>query len=113
PASTTTAIQNDLAFVDRKGTVEPLRLPPGFYEYPRVSPDGKRVAFGRIDDSKDASIWTITCRERVRRNGSRSVEGIDIPFGRQMASGSHSNRIVREISVSSGKRRTGPDPRSG
>jgi serine/threonine-protein kinase len=44
-----------LAFVDRKGSIEPLRLPPGAYEYPRVSPDGKRVAFGRSDDAR---IWT-------------------------------------------------------
>ncbi len=46
----------DLALTDRKGGVEPLKLPPGAYQVPRVSPDGKRIAFG-TDDGKEAIIW--------------------------------------------------------
>ena len=34
----------------------PLGLSPGFYEQPRVSPDGKRLAFV-TDDGENASIW--------------------------------------------------------
>src|SRR6266852_1536527 len=45
PASTSSAL-SDLALVDRNGTVQPLKLSPGAYEYPRLSPDGKRIAFG-------------------------------------------------------------------
>src|SRR4029077_10980819 len=57
PASTTTSgPQFDLALIDRKGGVTPLRLPPGGYEFPRMSPDGKRVAFG-TDDGKEATVW--------------------------------------------------------
>jgi serine/threonine-protein kinase len=41
---------------DRKGGSERLKLPPGSYEHPRVSPDGKRVAFG-TDDGKEAIVW--------------------------------------------------------
>jgi Tol biopolymer transport system component len=55
PASTSSA-QSDLALFDRKGGVEPLKLPPGPYEVPRVSPDGKRVAFGTTD-GKEAIVW--------------------------------------------------------
>ena len=55
PASTSSA-QSDLALVDRNGAVQPLKLPPGAYEYPRLSPDGKRIAFGS-DDGKDAIVW--------------------------------------------------------
>ncbi len=33
-----------LALVDRSGVVRRLRLPPGLYESPRVSPDGKQLA---------------------------------------------------------------------
>ena len=55
PASTSSAL-SDLALVDRNGTVQPLKLPPGPYEYPRLSPDGKRIAFG-TDDGKDAIVW--------------------------------------------------------
>ncbi len=54
PASTSSAL--DLALVDRNGSVQPLKLPLGAYEYPRLSPDGKRIAFGS-DDGKEAVVW--------------------------------------------------------
>jgi serine/threonine-protein kinase len=44
-----------LGLVDRKGDIEPLKVPPSAYAFPRVSRDGKRVAY-QIDD-KEASIW--------------------------------------------------------
>jgi Tol biopolymer transport system component len=46
----------DIGLMDRAGKVEPLRLPPGTYEWPRVSPDGKRLAVAS-DDDKEATIW--------------------------------------------------------
>jgi len=46
----------DLALFDRKGGIEPLKLPPGSYEHPRVSPDGKQIAFG-TEDGKEAIVW--------------------------------------------------------
>jgi eukaryotic-like serine/threonine-protein kinase len=46
----------DLALFDRKGGIEPLKLPPGSYEHPRVSPDGKQIAFG-TGDGKEAIVW--------------------------------------------------------
>ena len=49
--------QRHIALFDRKGGVQPLKLPPGAYEEPRISPDGKRVAF-RTDDGKEATLWT-------------------------------------------------------
>jgi eukaryotic-like serine/threonine-protein kinase len=55
-AASTRAPQRDIVLVDRKGGVERLKLPSGPYESPRISPDGKRIAFGS-DDTKDASIW--------------------------------------------------------
>ena len=36
--------------------MEPLKLPLGSYEFPRVSPDGKHVTFG-TGDSKEAIVW--------------------------------------------------------
>ncbi len=56
PAAGNALGQRDLAFVDRGGQVTMLNLPPGFYESPRLSPDGTRVAVGS-DDGTDASIW--------------------------------------------------------
>jgi serine/threonine-protein kinase len=55
PVSTSSG-QSDLALFDRNGTPQPLKLPPGPYEYPRLSPDGKRIAVGS-DDGKDAIVW--------------------------------------------------------
>jgi WD40 repeat protein len=55
PASISSA-QSDLALVDRNGTPPPLKLPPGAYEYARLSPDGKQIAFGS-DDGKKAIVW--------------------------------------------------------
>ena len=49
--------QSDLALIDRKGVVTPLKVPPGVYEYPRVSPDGTRLVFG-TSDGKTAVIST-------------------------------------------------------
>jgi eukaryotic-like serine/threonine-protein kinase len=48
--------QLDLALVDGRGDVQPLKLPPGTYNHPRVSPDGKRVAFS-VEDGRDANVW--------------------------------------------------------
>ncbi len=58
PGPTSTAAgQSDLAVIDRNnGTVHPLKLQPGPYEYPRLSPDGTRVAFGS-DDGTEGLVW--------------------------------------------------------
>jgi len=50
----TAGLQQLVAF-DRKAGGEALRLAPGAYRYPRVSPDGKRVAF-ESNDGKEAFI---------------------------------------------------------
>ncbi|HYN08687.1 MAG TPA: protein kinase [Vicinamibacterales bacterium] len=62
------ATQFDLAFTDRKGSIEPLRLPSASYEYPRVSPDGKQIAFG-TEDSKEAVVWVydLAATKALRR----------------------------------------------
>jgi Tol biopolymer transport system component len=54
--ATTSGAQQDVAFRDRQGNMQPLKLPPAPYEHPRVSPDGTRLAIG-TDDAKDAIVW--------------------------------------------------------
>jgi serine/threonine-protein kinase len=56
PISGVTSL-SELALIDRKGGVVPLKLPPGPYEHPRVSPNGAQLAFA-IDDGKEANVWT-------------------------------------------------------
>ena len=52
----TTAGQMSIGLFDRKGGSDLLKIQPGAYQLPRMSPDGKRIAFGS-DDGKEASIW--------------------------------------------------------
>jgi len=47
----------DLALIDPvKGSTEPLKLTVGEFQTPRVSPDGRQVAFG-VDDGKEQMVW--------------------------------------------------------
>ena len=48
--------QADLALFDRKGGVERLKLSPGAYEHPRVSPNGKQITFATHDE-KQSRVW--------------------------------------------------------
>jgi serine/threonine-protein kinase len=48
----------DLAWTEKDGGRTLLRVPPGQYEIPRISPDGRRVAVGNIDSS-GPNIWIV------------------------------------------------------
>jgi serine/threonine-protein kinase len=48
--------ESTLVFVDRNGLRKPVGLPAGSYRYPRISPNGKRLAFV-LGDSKDSNIY--------------------------------------------------------
>ena len=56
PVASTVVAPRDLVLTDRKGNIESLKLQPGAYESPRISPDGRQVAFG-ADDGKEAVVW--------------------------------------------------------
>ncbi len=63
--------ENLLVWIDRKGAVEPLPLPPQAYRTPRFSPDGQRVAFVIEED-----IWIYgISRETLARF---SFEGLNM-----------------------------------
>ena len=53
-------IARTLVWVDRQGREEPLGLPPQQYEFPRVSPDGARVAVSVIgEENLDVWVWDV------------------------------------------------------
>src|SRR5262249_11089664 len=58
-----------LALTDRQGGVEALSPSPGSFLYPRVSPDGTRVAYG-TDDGKEANIFTLNLSDGATKRVS-------------------------------------------
>jgi serine/threonine-protein kinase len=55
-----------LVLVGRDGREEPVKSPPRAYNYPRLSPDGKRIAVDSLDQDSDIWIWD-TVRETLTR----------------------------------------------
>jgi serine/threonine-protein kinase len=49
--------QSSLVWVDRHGREEAIPAPPRDYTYPRVSPDGTRLALDIRDQERDIWIW--------------------------------------------------------
>src|SRR5262245_35627383 len=48
--------RRNLAFIDRKGQVEIAKVPPGLHDMPRLSPDGKRIAYRTVNGT-DSAIY--------------------------------------------------------
>ena len=60
--------QQELTLFDREGRAEALKLGPGSYSYPRVSPDGKLLAFETSDGKEEnISIYEMSGASSVRR----------------------------------------------
>ena len=59
PGRGAAGVQRSLVWVDRMGREEPLVAPVRAYLYPRLSPDGTRVALDIRDQEKDIWIWDL------------------------------------------------------
>ena len=46
-------------WIDRQGHKTPLGLPPGTFAYPRISPDGSRIVFSRLEQNYDLWLWDV------------------------------------------------------
>jgi eukaryotic-like serine/threonine-protein kinase len=77
-----------LAVIDRGGRIEPLKVPPGAYQAPRISPDGSRIAYS-IDTGKDANVFVYDLSgQRAMRQltfGGRNRYPIWSPDGARVA----------------------------
>src|SRR5918995_1606698 len=49
--------RSSLVWVDRIGANDPLPLAAALYDYPRVAPDGNRIAFNMLQGNNDRSVW--------------------------------------------------------
>jgi Tol biopolymer transport system component len=58
--------QSKLVWVNRNGTEQPLSTPGHNYTYPRISPDGRRVAIAIAED-QGAQIWLYDLQEKLTR----------------------------------------------
>ncbi|HEY6415966.1 MAG TPA: hypothetical protein VIX41_07000, partial [Acidimicrobiales bacterium] len=61
-----TTARRTLAWVDRRGREQPLAAPARAYRYPRLSPDGMRVAVEAQDQEGDIWIWDVARRALTR-----------------------------------------------
>jgi serine/threonine-protein kinase len=79
-----------LVWVDRRGNEEPLGVPERPYVYPRLSPDGGRIAVTIGDQERDIWIWDIS-RKTLRRftlNPGEDRYAAWTPDGKRLAFGS-------------------------
>jgi len=79
-------IARTLVWVDREGREEPLAAEPRAYTYPRISPDGTRVALDIRDQEQDIWIWDFA-REMLTRltfDAGRDLYPLWTPDGRRI-----------------------------
>jgi serine/threonine-protein kinase len=66
PGRGTAGAVRSLVWVDRMGREELLPLPLRAYQYPRISPDGTRVALDIRDQEQDIWIWDFARQTLTR-----------------------------------------------
>jgi serine/threonine-protein kinase len=65
-------VTRTLVWVDRQGREEPVKAPPRAYVYPRLSPDGTKVALEVRDQDLDIWIWDFA-HEALRAQSGREL----------------------------------------
>ena len=90
PGGAATAAQNSLVWVDRQGRETPLPAPPRSYVYPRLSPDGDRLALHIGDKELDVWLWDLLRPTLTRVTSDPGLDTYPVwtPDGRQLLSSS-------------------------
>ena len=90
-APSTRRADTTVVWVDRHGRVEALGTPPRAYLYPRLSPDGTRVALD-VRDTPDRDIWMWDLRRKTLERFTVDPAGNPLmawsPDGRRLVFGS-------------------------
>jgi Tol biopolymer transport system component len=86
PGGGATAPTRTLVWVNRDGEEEPLAAPANVYAYPKISPDGTRVALTVAADGSDIWIWDFTRETLTRLTFDRkgSIQPVWTPDGRRI-----------------------------
>ena len=80
------AVGRSLVWVDRQGRETPTSAPPRNYAFPRLSPDGTRLAIYIPDQEIDIWLWDLARSTLTRATFDRGVDIFPVwpPDGRQL-----------------------------
>jgi serine/threonine-protein kinase len=75
-----------LVWVDRQGHELPTGTPPRFYAFPRVSPDGARIATMTMEQNPDIWLWHLArpTLTRLTTDPAADTEPVWMPDGRRV-----------------------------
>ena len=104
-------VPSSLVWVDRDGREEPFAgTQPDDYFYPRISPDGARVAVAVADPAGDTDLWVLDpargSRARITFGGNNRFFPVWSPDGSQLAFADGSggtNRVLLAAADGSGQ----------
>ena len=80
------AAVRSLVWVDRQGKEEPLNVPLRTYLYPRISPNGSRIALDIRDQDNDIWMWDVARKTLTRFTSELAVDRFPVwtPDGRRL-----------------------------
>jgi len=86
PGGVANGIRNSLVWVDRRGQETAMPAPPRSYVYPRLSPNGSRLAFFISDQELDIWLWDLSRPTLTRVTFDAGLESYPVwaPNGRQL-----------------------------
>jgi len=93
--------EHKLVWVDRQGHETPIQTPPYTYQYPRISPDGKKVAL-TITTGGNQDIWDFV-RETLTRltfDKAADLTSLWTPDGRRIVFSSYREPVSSKGGVS-------------
>jgi serine/threonine-protein kinase len=76
-----------LVWVDRKGLEEPIKAPPYQYRYPKISPDGTKIALNvAVGDNMDIWVWDLARNtlSRLTFDPGPDLQAIWTPDGKKI-----------------------------